>query len=47
MEELSTSAQAKWARYQLGDMYPYVDIVEKMDQLKGTQALMPFEIDIR
>lgn len=47
MEEFGSSAQAKWARYQLGDMYPYVDVVQKMKNLKGTQALMPFEVVIK
>lgn len=47
LDELSGSMEAKISRQKLGDLYPYVDVVEKMKLLQGTQALMPFDINIR
>jgi protease-4 len=47
VEELGGSMEARMARQQLGDMYPYLDIVKKMKQLQGTQAIMPFDLTIR
>jgi hypothetical protein len=31
----------------LGELYPYVDLLEKVERLHGVQARMPFEVEIQ
>jgi len=47
IEELSGKTQDKIAREKLGDMYPYLDLIKKLKSLRGLQARMPFEFDVR
>ena len=47
LEELGGSMETKMARYQLGELYPYLDIMKKIELLKGEQARMPFMLEIR
>jgi protease-4 len=47
MEELSGTTKAKMMKSELGEFYPYVDLLEKVKNMRGVQARIPFEIDIR
>ena len=47
LEEFGGSMETKMARYQLGELYPYMDIIKKIELLKGEQARMPFVLEIR
>ena len=48
LEELlasfSGSADTRAMKAKLGDLYPYVDMVEKVKRMNGIQARMPYEI---
>lgn len=45
MDMLAGSSQAKAMQEQLGDLYPYVEMIEKVKVMNGIQARMPFEVD--
>ena len=47
MDELSGQASMEYAKYKLGDMYPYYEVINKMERLKGVQARLPFDIIIK
>jgi protease IV len=47
MEELEGSTQARLMKSKLGDMYPYADMIEKVKAMKGLQARMLYEVEIR
>lgn len=47
VEELSSSANAKMMQAKLGDFYPYVDLLDKVNNMKGLQARMPFDVEIK
>ena len=47
MAELSGQARMEYARYKLGDMYPYYEVVKKMEALDGIQARLPFDLVIK
>jgi protease-4 len=44
--EYSSSAQARVMKAKLGEFYPYVDLLEKVENMKGIQALMPYRLDV-
>ena len=47
MDELSGTTKAKMMKSELGEFYPYLDLLEKVKNIRGVQARIPFEIDIR
>ena len=47
MDELSGTTKAKMIKSELGEFYPYIDLLEKVKNMRGVQARIPFEIDIR
>ena len=47
LERLSGTTNARIMKNQLGEFYPYVDLLEKVERLKGVQARMPFEFEIQ
>lgn len=47
MDELSGQASIEYAKYKLGDMYPYFEVINKMKTLQGQQARLPFDIIIK
>ena len=47
IEELSGTTQAKMMRSKLGEFYPYIDLLEKVENMRGIQARMPFAIEIK
>jgi len=44
MEKFSGSAQDKALKSELGELYPYLEMIKKIEQLKGVQARMPYEL---
>ncbi|MEN8251101.1 MAG: signal peptide peptidase SppA, partial [Bacteroidota bacterium] len=47
MDKLSGTTNAKILQNKLGDFYPYVDLLDKVERMKGVQARMPFEVEIQ
>ena len=47
MEELTGTAQTKMMKSELGEFYPYLDLLEKVKNMRGMQARIPFEIEIK
>ena len=47
MEEMSGSSQTKMLKAELGEFYPYVDLLQKVKNMRGVQARIPFEIEIK
>ena len=47
MEELTGTAQTKMMKSELGEFYPYLDLLEKVRTMRGMQARIPFEIEIK
>ena len=47
IEEFGGAMETKITRYQLGELYPYLDVLKKIELLKGEQAVMPFVFEIR
>ena len=47
IEEISGTTSAKMMQSKLGEFYPYVDLLEKVNNMKGIQARMPFEVEIK
>ncbi|RLD21951.1 MAG: signal peptide peptidase SppA, partial [Bacteroidetes bacterium] len=47
IEEISGTTSAKMMQAKLGEFYPYVDLLEKVNNMKGIQARMPFEVEIK
>ena len=47
IDELSGTTKAKMIKSELGEFYPYIDLLEKVKNMRGVQARIPFEIDIR
>lgn len=47
VEMLSGTTNARMMQAKLGEFYPYVDLIEKVERMKGVQARMPFEVEIK
>ena len=47
IEELSGGVQAKMMKSKLGEFYPYVDLLEKVKNMRGIQTRIPFDIEIK
>jgi protease IV len=47
MEKMSSSSQAKMMKAELGEFYPYLKLLDKVKNMRGVQARIPFEIEIR
>ena len=47
MEELTGTAQTKMMKSELGEFYPYLDLLKKVKTMRGLQARIPFEIEIK
>lgn len=47
MEEMSGVSQVRMLKSELGEFYPYLDLLEKVKNMRGVQARIPFEIEIR
>jgi protease-4 len=47
MDEMSGSSQTKMLKAELGEFYPYLDLLEKVKNMRGVQARIPFEIEIK
>jgi len=47
LEEMSGSSQASMIKSELGEFYPYLDLLNKVKNMRGVQARMPFEIEIK
>lgn len=47
MEELGATAQAGIARIKYGELQPFARELKKIEEYKGIQARMPFEIDFK
>jgi len=47
LEEMSGSSQASKIKSELGEFYPYLDLLNKVKNMRGVQARMPFEIEIK
>jgi protease-4 len=47
LDILSGTANAKMMKAKLGEFYPYVDLIEKVENMKGVQARMPFEVEFK
>jgi protease-4 len=45
MDILAGSSQARAMKLQLGELYPYVDMINKVKEMDGIQARMPFELE--
>ena len=45
MEMLSGSAETSAMKAKLGDLYPYIELVKSIENAKGVQARMPFEVE--
>lgn len=47
LSQFSNEVQAFYMRQKLGDLYPYVQQLEKVSQYKGTMVRMPYDIVVR
>lgn len=47
LEKFSGTANAKIMQMKLGEFYPYMDLLEKVENMHGVQARIPFEIEIQ
>ncbi len=47
LEELTGTSQVKMIKSELGEFYPYLDLLEKVRNMRGLQARIPFEIEIK
>ena len=47
LDEMSGSSQAKMIKSELGEFYPYLDLLQKVKNMRGVQARVPFEIEIK
>jgi protease-4 len=47
IDEMSGSYQTRMLKSELGEFYPYLDLLEKVKNMRGVQARIPFEIEIR
>jgi protease IV len=47
MEEISSSSQARMMKAELGEFYPYLHLLDKVKNMRGVQARIPFELEIR
>ena len=47
LDEMSGSSQAKMIKSELGEFYPYLDLLKKVKNMRGVQARVPFEIEIK
>ncbi len=47
MEELAGATEARLLKARLGELYPYVDMLEKVENMRGIQARLPFDIEIK
>ncbi len=47
MADLGTDIQTRYLKLKLGEYYPYFQQVQQLNTLKGPQARMPFDINIK
>jgi protease-4 len=47
IDEMSGSYQTRMLKSEFGEFYPYLDLLEKVKNMRGVQARIPFEIEIR
>lgn len=47
LSQFSNEVQAFYMRQKLGDLYPYIQQLEKVSQYKGTMVRMPYDIVVR
>jgi len=47
MADLGTDIQTRYLKLKLGEYYPYFQQVQQLNTLKGLQARMPFDINIK
>ncbi len=47
LDELAGATEARIMKAKLGEFYPYVDLLEKVENMRGLQARLPFEIEIK
>ncbi|MCF6360207.1 MAG: signal peptide peptidase SppA [Cyclobacteriaceae bacterium] len=47
LEELESSTQAKLMKAQLGDMYPYAQILEQVKSMRGLQARLLYDVEFQ
>ena len=47
MEEMSGVTNIKMMKSELGEFYPYLDLLDKVKNMQGMQARIPFEIEIK
>jgi len=46
LSDLGQGVQSKMIKARVGELYPYVDVLQKLKTLRGVQARMPYEINI-
>lgn len=47
MNKITGDAEEQMLQKQLGDFAPYLKTLKKLQQMEGTQARMPFDINIK
>ncbi len=47
MEKLSGSSENRMMKAKLGELYPYAELLNKIESMRGPQARLPFEISIK
>jgi len=47
MEEFSGKAETRMMKSKLGEFYPYIDLLDKVENMKGIQARIPYEISFK
>ena len=47
LEDLNTEAQNKLLKKELGDLYPYIHSIKKLQHYRGLQARMPIDLEIK
>lgn len=46
MEDFGAQAKTEMIKNEVGELYPYIKSIEKLKNLRGVQARMPFEMEI-
>jgi len=46
MEELSGATQTSLMKAKLGELFPYMELLDKVENMRGVQARIPYEIEI-
>jgi protease-4 len=47
MSDLGADIQARYMKMKLGELYPYFEQIKELNTLKGIQARMPFDIELK